>query len=1357
MSSYDELVNTYPTADPSYITVPSGVDTSFGTPYYIDPSSVNVADQSANHVYTGAVYAIQAVGGYHASETFANITALSEQQVQTFDVTGALEVNYDVRIFNDMIGILKDASNINVWENSYYDSSSDSFSVDQISLSAPKFIYGLFNDSNNITSVGKFSTLYSDFAQYVTNYFGLGNAAQANAGSLLTGYSTLFSSDYGFNPNGGVFDSKAFMKLLTAQKEDADGNYINDLCGSIAISNITKLLRFVVDNNIMGNRDVSMGTTASNPKDRHDYGVSDGFFENDLIFIPQDGFQIVMKLVIETEAYLTPLNNKTPFSVHNAIPNTDASMTFDLSSNPSNDPNMLYQNNNVSATSATINSVNASNTTYSAFAQTTTPTQTLITRTVSAPLLLRLKNQSITAIKLLSGQTTTNSVSFDVSGVYTKWDVCCNKIVGDSSVNIIDVSNTSSSFMDASYILPNKMYTYSVIPYGANTIPGIPQSVNLISLPKIDSVQVVNEKETSITLSVTGGFTGFDVSRNGAYLTTVDSGGDYNTNFQWVDTSNINPSTTYTYNLTPIGMSGEFWNPAGNGTIVTRHKGAETPSLSTYSYNIGITDAHTTSVTKDSIALTYTGIYSTANLYYDGSAIYSSVSTHDKLPYTDTGFTNSNLASNQTYLYNIVPSDKYDNCFNFSPFEYDISSTTLGIVTSASTTSITSTTADLSYNGIFTDVTIHESVNAIDIATNVTNKSYHVPSLSPNTQYNYTIIPYNSDGVVNNTDVSNIPVVTLGQVTSASVSDFTSHGMSLVYNGQYSKVNIKNNTTNHFDASNVTGTGPTDISNLSPNTSYTFTLYPINSADVISTNNSDIKTTTAKYTLGQITTGNTVPTSSSVRLNFDGSYNSANIYYADGSSNTTAKTYLLSSLTPNTYYEYTVKPVNGNTIESSMVGDYIDLSATTLGKMKGTSVTSFTSSSVDLSFNGSYQSVNIYKNNTFETNTTSNTFSETNLDPNTYYKYTLKPKNIDDVESSTVGDFFDISATTLGKMTAANIDTIASDSMSLSFDGSYSTVDIQNNTTNNFDASNVTGTTSTISSLLPNTAYSFTIYPTNSANVSSDAAGDIVSTSSMCTYGKVTSGAVTAITSSTVDLSFNGSYQFVNVYNNDAWVSDAMDRLTDVNLSPNTYIMYTVKPVNNDGTESTDVSDFVDVSATTLGQVTSIGTPNVTSSDASFSFDGTYSAVNIYATDGASDNRSYTNINGTSYDITGLNPNVGYTLTVKPLNSDSIESSNTGDIQSTTITTNGTVYSVTASNIDQYSVHLDVSGVYFTCDIASSDMSVTSGIAPGDTSCDISGLTPDTSYTLYVTPNNSVGVAGTGTDVGSVTFSTLSE
>lgn len=327
---------------------------------------------------TGSFYAFYGDGKYEITQNFGNITHEPMTAIQQYDLTSALQVTMDVRTFNQKLGIFKAADNIslvssqyrvgtgstiyyNIAHNYFSDSAANDAEVESISLSADEFRLGM-TSSSQVISVGIYSSMYSDFINLVKEYFGYAG-----------GFASLFSKAETFNPNNGVFDSAAFIRLLSASTSTSSnypGAGTTNISGSITIDNIVEVLRFAVETNCFGNRSPGAasapGGQATDPSNNQNYGVSDGFIAGDLIWVPE-GTTIHLNLAIDSEFFASI-----------------ASITN----------NVGPQNTAVDI--ASLNSSSSLNFTRSGatFSSTSSSTVNNISRVLTAPLLIRLDNLS---------------------------------------------------------------------------------------------------------------------------------------------------------------------------------------------------------------------------------------------------------------------------------------------------------------------------------------------------------------------------------------------------------------------------------------------------------------------------------------------------------------------------------------------------------------------------------------------------------------------------------------------------------------------------------------------------------------------------------------------------------------------------------------------------------------------------------------------------------------------------------------------------------------------------------------------------------------------------------------------------
>lgn len=225
----------------------SDIPSQYKNPVHIDDSS-----------YNGYYYAYEASGGFTMERGVGNVTIQPYSNVKVHEVTNSLQIKYDVREFNKKLGLYKDASNIEILETSY-DILTNTFLndgtiIDNISLTASEFIAKV--GVSNVISVGRYSTSYSEFNTLLNNYF-----------QLPDGFATFFTGT-------PIFDASAMINIMNMSAQNENGEYVNEMTGTITINKVNDLLRYAYQYNPFNNRDTE---TVS---------IENGFIENDLIYIP---------------------------------------------------------------------------------------------------------------------------------------------------------------------------------------------------------------------------------------------------------------------------------------------------------------------------------------------------------------------------------------------------------------------------------------------------------------------------------------------------------------------------------------------------------------------------------------------------------------------------------------------------------------------------------------------------------------------------------------------------------------------------------------------------------------------------------------------------------------------------------------------------------------------------------------------------------------------------------------------------------------------------------------------------------------------------------------------------------------
>jgi hypothetical protein len=281
--------------------------------------------------YVGLFYAYEGSGGFVMEQGVASTTIFPINVINQYDVTNSLQIKYDVREFNQKLGIVKDESNTEILSTSYIEIN-NGFPQDSVTLTASEFSIKVTPE--NIISVGAYSELYNNFQILLNNYFG-----------YPEGFTSLFTTTDTVNINGGVFDASAIVNLMNYSALNASGEYVNTMTGSITIEYINGFLQNACKNNPFNNR----------PEETT---VRDGFIENDLVYVPTGTTVTLVANIINPD---TPNNYIIP---------TSAGLTHILQTSPGPDYSSGY------------------------YSQTTTFTTNSITRVVTVPMLLVLKNLS---------------------------------------------------------------------------------------------------------------------------------------------------------------------------------------------------------------------------------------------------------------------------------------------------------------------------------------------------------------------------------------------------------------------------------------------------------------------------------------------------------------------------------------------------------------------------------------------------------------------------------------------------------------------------------------------------------------------------------------------------------------------------------------------------------------------------------------------------------------------------------------------------------------------------------------------------------------------------------------------------
>ena len=242
-----------------------------------------------NGVYIGTHYAILASGGFSTSMTLTDISFIGGTiaDILTFDLTETVQIDYDVRLFNEKIGINKDASNSTIL-SSDFDASSNIFPTDSFDISFQEFRDNI--DVSHVASVGAFVRSFNDFELYLNQYF-----------YFADGFNSLLKPNSYDDLSNNTFDAGTFVSLLNDTREDTSGNSVDTFDGIIQLSGINNLLELLSTYDPFSNRVDETGRYL-------------GFLEGDLILV-NPGMSLTLQLVIKNESYIPSTDNTSVFTL----------------------------------------------------------------------------------------------------------------------------------------------------------------------------------------------------------------------------------------------------------------------------------------------------------------------------------------------------------------------------------------------------------------------------------------------------------------------------------------------------------------------------------------------------------------------------------------------------------------------------------------------------------------------------------------------------------------------------------------------------------------------------------------------------------------------------------------------------------------------------------------------------------------------------------------------------------------------------------------------------------------------------------------------------------------------------------
>jgi len=193
--------------------------------------------------FTYIDFAMRGQGNYFMEQYVGEIPfigTVGTDLLQLYDLTNTLQIDYDVRIFNEKLGIYKDSSNENIIDasNSLIQ---DYTTFDYISLSVDDFLNNI--SGNQVTNLGKFSAAHKDFARKTNTYFGYAD-----------GFASIFDASGSYDINDKVFSGEELVQLLKQRHIDGSGNDVYKLSGSLNLYQLANILSFMALNDPFSNR-----------------------------------------------------------------------------------------------------------------------------------------------------------------------------------------------------------------------------------------------------------------------------------------------------------------------------------------------------------------------------------------------------------------------------------------------------------------------------------------------------------------------------------------------------------------------------------------------------------------------------------------------------------------------------------------------------------------------------------------------------------------------------------------------------------------------------------------------------------------------------------------------------------------------------------------------------------------------------------------------------------------------------------------------------------------------------------------------------------------------------------------------
>ena len=951
---------------------------------------------------------------------------------------------------------------------------------------------------------------------------------------------------------------------------------------------------------------------------------------------------------------------------------------------------------------------------------------------------------------------TNESIEFDTfSGNYERIDFYRNSLLN----RVGFVNKNGINFIDTP-LIPNNLYSYSLIPYNPNDLSGISFNMNLRYTYALGSINpITNITDNQLQINWTGYYSSANISRNlsSVILSQTNNPSNISTsvNGSIID-SLLSPNNTYSYTVNLINGNGISTN------ISTSISATTLGIINTTSY---------TDVTINSIKLNITGVYK----YIIIDRIVENVIEYNSfnISLQTASINDTGLTPNTNYSYKVTPYNKV----NLPGVPVIIGPIyTLPII---GTTSF----GDIFNNSITFNVS-NSYYYRIDISFNNTKigeilypqTSFTHTNLIADTAYTYNLTPYNISGNSGNS-VNTGQRFSLPQIENAIINNNTSNSLKInISDAKYHRIDISYNNTK------IGSITYPDISfnhiGLNPNSRYSYSLVPYNGDNIKGLTfllNSDQIYTSSSGTLNSI-----INVSNNIKLSWSGTYYKAEVTRNDGNiifssveylnypssinSSLNVSGYIIDTNTiPNTNYIYTLKLFNNISVENIISNNISIYSTPIVNAVYG----NIKNNSIQLIFSGSYHSINVLRSwgssQTYSiilSNSIQNYTDNNGLLDDTSYNYTITPLTIDNTLGVPVilGVVY-----TLGNITSASYGTTTSNSININnIVGKYKYVSVNRTGGSQLPQSfvinspEISGTDPNL--LTADTSYNYSLIPYNNTNIQ----GNTFLLPVKYTLASIESFNYGTITSSSISFQVNGKYSTINIDRKNGSITTnniiqlnsttniATDNSNNVGLPANTSFIYNLIPYNS---ASVPNNAFIIGPIYTYSSGTVNSCSNVTISRIQINWTGIYSKASVIRNNGGtitpdtslnyySSITPQQSVSGFVTD-TNLKINTTYTYTVSLLNGDNKINTLTTTLSMTTLPIITTVTKTYDTNYINLVINTNDSS-YNT--VSNKRIDENNNIYIFNSSSytinDTTNILPNTKYRYEMTPYNSLSMAG---------------